>query len=507
MTNRLLRKFWIFGIFVSALTFCAITFRSETAVTYSSKIGWSLENYRAQQVQSILVLLKDQADYSGARNIQDPLQKRKYVFDSLFTKAKQTQAALVQRLAGQFKYQQFYIHNMIAVFDATPELIEELAARSDVGKIIGNKKFLAMPARMSLLSTGEVIGVTDSVSATKADQVWQNYKNKGAGIIVAGQDTGVEWDHPALIKHYRGYSNTAPNTTTAEHNFNWHDAIHEGTGNPCGYNITSPCDDDQHGTHTLGTVVGDDGVEAQIGMAPEAQWIACRNMDQGYGTPARYIECFEFFLAPYPLGKTAMDGFNEPAKAPHVINNSWGCPPSEGCEGAELLPVMQALKEAGIMVVASAGNSGPGCSSIEDQPAHHSGVTLSVGAHNHRSDVIASFSSRGPSAFDGQIGPDVVAPGVNILSSIPGKAYAQFGWSGTSMAGPHVVGAVALMWAANPKLIGKIEETTEIIRKTATPKTTTESCGGVDGSMVPNNTYGYGFLNAYSAVQAALQVK
>jgi len=486
---------------VGIMALFAITFRSEDAQTFNSKISFSLKNYQQQEVQSILVVMKEQADYSGARNIQDPVLKRQFVVKALLEKAQQSQGDLIARLEGKFKYQRFYIHNMMAVFDATPALIEELAARADVDKIIGNRRFQAVAPRMR--ASEEPMGVNDSIQHTMADRVWRDLGVKGEGIVVAGQDTGVEWDHPALIQHYRGY-----NKGQVNHNYNWHDAIHaDGGTNPCGYDTQVPCDDDQHGTHTMGTVVGDDGANAQIGMAPRAQWIACRNMDRGFGTPSRYIECFEYFLAPYPFGSTAIDGRGDPAKAPHVINNSWGCPPSEGCEGAEMLEVMEALKTAGIMVVASAGNSGPGCSTIEDQPAHHSNVTLSVGAHNSRSDVIAGFSSRGPSAFDGQIGPDVVAPGVSILSSVPGKAYAQFGWSGTSMAGPHVVGEVALLWSARRDLIGKIEETTDIIRKTATPKTTTESCGGVDGSVIPNNTYGYGFINAFAAVQAALQNK
>lgn len=482
----------------------SIILKPETAQTRSSKIGWSLNGFEKQETVSILVILKDQADLSGARDVKDVMEKRRVVYNSLFTKAQQTQTDLLALLVERnVKYQRFYIHNMIAVYDATPELVTELAARADVAKIMGNKKFQVVKPHFSLFNIDVPNGVNDSVISTKANEVWSTMKIRGEGIVVAGQDTGVEWDHPALINHYRGYTKGV-----ADHNYNWHDAIHgEGESNPCGYDTKAPCDDDEHGTHTMGTVVGDDGANAQIGMAPGAQWIACRNMDRGFGTPARYIECFEFFLAPYPIGKTAFDGLGDVTKAPHVINNSWGCPESEGCEGEELLPVMESMKAAGIMVVASAGNDGPGCSTIHDQPAHHSGVTLSVGAHNSRSDVIAGFSSRGPSAYDGQVGPDVVAPGVSILSSVPGKGYAQFGWSGTSMAGPHVVGQVALMWAAQPELIGKIDETTELIRKTSTPKTTTESCGGVDGTVIPNNTYGYGFINAYAAVQAATQVQ
>ena len=122
-------------------------------------------------------------------------------------------------------------------------------------------------------------------------------------MVVASADTGVRWTHDALKPHYRGWDGV-----NANHNFNWHDSIHDSVGNPCGNDSQEPCDDFFHGSHTTGTAIGDDGGANQIGMAPGARWIACRNMDQGTGTPARYIECMEFFLAPYPLNCTPAEG-------------------------------------------------------------------------------------------------------------------------------------------------------------------------------------------------------
>jgi serine protease AprX len=130
--------------------------------------------------------------------------------------------------------------------------------------------------------------------------------------------------------------------------------------------IKPPCDDNGHGTHTTGTTIGDDGAGNQVGVAPGAQWIGCRNMDQGNGTPATYTECFQFFIAP-----TDLNGQNpNPALRPHVMNNSWGCPVSEGCTTrAELEQIVNNTQAAGIFVEVSAGNAGPGCSSINDPPA------------------------------------------------------------------------------------------------------------------------------------------
>jgi serine protease AprX len=402
-----------------------------------------------------------------------------------------------------------FILNAIVIDEATQPLLDEIARRPDIGKIIANPKIQGIQPDTSLSLLDEPVtgqpAVGANITSTGADQVWNTLKIRGENIVVAGQDTGIDWNHPALKPHYRGWDGK-----NASHDYNWHDAIHaptSGTGsNPCGYDTVAPCDDDKHGTHTMGTMVGaEENGANQVGMAPGAKFIGCRNMDKGVGTPSSYLECFQFFLAPWPRGGDPLkDG--DPTKAPHVINNSWGCPADEGCEGSEMIPALDALQKAGIFVVASAGNDGPNCSTIQDQPAQISALTFSVGAHDHRSGKIASFSSRGPSKLDGGIGPDVTAPGVNVRSTTPKGGYEEMFWSGTSMAGPHVVGQVALIWSAQPKLIGKVQETSDLIRRTSTATTSTQSCGGVAGTAIPNNTFGYGRINALESVKAALAI-
>ena len=192
----------------------------------------------------------------------------------------------------------------------------------------------------------------------------------------------------------------------------------------------------------------------------------------------------------------------KPGEAPHIINNSWTCDVKEGCEGTEILPIVQALYKAGILVVASAGNEGPNCETISLQPASLTGYVLSVGAINHRNNSIADFSSRGPSAHDGGLGPLVVAPGVGIRSSVPGSNYAG-GWDGTSMAGPHVAGLVALLWSAHPELIGNIQKTISVIEGSAVPTKSSENCGGIAGETIPNNTAGFGRIDAYQTLTRA----
>ena len=455
-----------------------------------------------QQIKNrVFVILKDQADLSAADSLSSREEKNRYVYDTLRNRALTTQGSLVEYLqAKKVNFRQFYIENMIAVENPTVDLVKELSARPDVARIMGNPfvklRLPKMKGKFSATSTGPEQNLI-RIGATK---VWEDYHVRGEGIVVAGQDTGVQWNHPALIHQYRGSSSDG----SVDHNYNWHDAIHRRsdlntTSSSCGYDSKVPCDDYGHGTHTIGTIVGDDGKGNQVGVAPKAQWMACRNMENGVGTPASYIECFEFFLAPYPLnGNPLKDG--DPAKAPHIINNSWGCTTDEGCKGDEILPSLKAMKKAGILIVASAGNEGPSCASIDAPPAWHSGLTLSVGAFDHRTDNIAYFSSRGPSAFDGGIGPNIAAPGVRIRSAVPGNRYASAEWSGTSMAGPHAIGAAALLWSYNKNLIGNIDQTISIIEKSAEPKTTHENCGGIPGSHTPNNTYGSGLLNVLQAV-------
>ena len=218
---------------------------------------------------------------------------------------------------------------------------------------------------------------------------------------------------------------------------------------PCGNDSPFPCDDNGHGTHTIGTAVGDDGMGNQIGMAPGARWIGCRNMDQGNGTPARYIECMEWFLAPYPIG----GGQGDPLRAPDITSNSWVCPPSEGCSANTLQAAVEAQAAAGIMMVAGAGNDGPNCSTVMYPPAIYA-ASYTVGALNTGTDNIASFSSRGPVTVDGsnRIKPDISAPGTGTRSSYNTSDNAYVSLSGTSMATPHIAGAMTLLWCARPNL-------------------------------------------------------
>jgi serine protease AprX len=308
--------------------------------------------------------------------------------------------------------------------------------------------------------------------------------------VVGSADTGQRWTHNALKPHYRGW-----NGTVADHNYNWHDSIHDSVGNPCGNDSLFPCDDYFHGSHTTGTAIGDDGAGNQIGMAPGAKWIGCRNMDEGVGTPARYIECMEWFLAPYPIG----GGQGDPTKAPDITINSWGCPTSEGCSVDTLQAAVEAQAAAGIMMVVAAGNAGSSCSTLFDPPSFYE-ASYSVGALNTGTDTIAFFSSRGPVTADGsnRIKPDITAPGTSTRSASNTSDNAYVFADGTSMATPHIAGAMALLWSAHPELQNQIDASRTALDNAAQFISSTQ-CGAAGP---PNNVFGWGRVDILAAVNA-----
>jgi subtilisin family serine protease len=218
-------------------------------------------------------------------------------------------------------------------------------------------------------------------------------------------------------------------------------------------------------------------------------------MDVGTGTPTRYIECMEFFLAPYPVGGDPSQG--DPAKAPDLTTNSWVCPPDEGCSPSTLQSAVEGQRAAGIEMVAGAGNNGSDCSTVYYSPALYD-ASYTVGALNTGHDSIASFSSRGPVTIDGsnRIKPDITAPGTNNRSSYNTSDTSYAILSGTSMATPHIAGSVALLWSARPELRPDLEATEATLNNSAVHINTT-ACGDAGP---PNNVYGWGRVDVLAAV-------
>jgi subtilisin family serine protease len=437
-----------------------------------------------------LVIMKENIDLSPAAHLKSKTEKGRFVNGELMRAAARDQGPIREWLKGHgVSYRAFHIVNALLV-KGDRKLMETLASRDDVERIEGNPEIRVLPPlpEVAPAIVTSTTGIEWNVSQVKAPELWVQGIT-GEGIVVGGADTGYRWTHAALKGKYRGW-----NGTTANHDYNWHDAIHSG-GGTCGPNTIAPCDDFGHGTHTMGTVVGDDGGGNQIGAAPGAKWIGCRNMSEGVGSPATYLECFEFFLAPYPVGGTPAQG--DPSKAPDLTTNSWGCPVSEGCEPLTLEAAVNNMKAAGIMTVVSAGNRGSSCGSLSE-PLGIYGSAYTVGATNSNY-TLASFSSRGPAGTTGLVKPDIVAPGSSVRSAYSTGDSAYTNMSGTSMAAPLVAGGVALIWSAVSALKNDQDATAAILNGSAQRlPSISETCGG-DYVNGPNNSWGYGLLDLHSA--------
>ncbi|MEH1099646.1 S8 family serine peptidase, partial [Micromonospora sp. CPCC 205561] len=425
--------------------------------------------------ERLFVVLREQADLGAvpaATGRAGRDARAGEVYRRLVATAERTQADLRRDLRRlRLGHTPYYLVNAVEV-DGGPAVRAWLSSRPEVARVLVSQRVrpLPAPAGQSRGTAPAPAGPEWNVRMLGADRVWSQLGVDGAGIVLGSSDSGVDGGHPALAGGFRGGDDS------------WHDPW-DGT--------RAPTDQGGHGTHTLGSAVGRGG----IGVAPGARWVGCVNLDRNLGNPAYYLDCLQFMLAPFPTGG---DPFTDgrPARAPEILTNSWGCPAIEGCDPGVLRPATAALEAAGILVVAAAGNTGPYCGSIDDPPAPYADV-LTVGAVD-RQRRVTSFSSRGP--VPGAAKPDLVAPGDEVLSAMPGGGYAAL--SGTSMATPQVAGVVALMWSANPALVGDLSRTRRILAETATPAvptyaSPTRTCGG------DRNVTGAGLVDAYAAVRAA----
>lgn len=444
-----------------------------------------------------MIWFRERADLNSADlNAVGPQRETRIaeVYRRLVLTASSSQARVIQHLKlRQAVFRPYHIANTIRVSQISENLIEELERFPEVVRISPDyQNTLTLPEAQDPKRVAP-LGVESPIRDSGAEQVWTKLGAKGAGIVIGSADSGVEWNHPAIRKQYRG---SLP--LFVSHDYNWHDAISTTGSSRCQAKSTEPCDDTGHGTHTVGTMVGDDGQGNQIGMAPDAKWIGCRNMNKGTGTLSSYLECFEFFLAPYPVGgDPRADG--RPDLAPHIVNNSWSCPTSEGCRREDLVDSVRVMKAAGIAMVVAAGNDGDTCGSLQDPPGTYSGDVISVAAYNRYRKEAAYFSSRGPSGFHGGVGIDITAHGVGIRSSVLGGKYDEK--DGTSMAAPIVSGALALLWSYRSNLIGDVDQTRQLLLSTAKPMKSGQSCGGYSGQSSPNTTYGHGMLDALKLLE------
>ncbi|GII26057.1 hypothetical protein Pme01_56540 [Planosporangium mesophilum] len=415
----------------------------------------------------LFVVLKRQADLSGLDAIGNRDARVRGTYRRLVDTANSTQAPLRRELRRlHIGYTPYYLVNALEV-DGGEVVRTWLSTRPEVEQILDSPRLRPIPELAPPMRGNQPAPPVPqwNLSMIGADRVWRELGVTGAGIVVGTSDSGVDGAHPALAGRFRGGDDS------------WYD--------PWSHSRV-PVDHGGHGTHTLGTAIGG----GNVGVAPGASWVGCVNLQRNLGSPGRYLDCLQFMLAPFPYGGDPLrDG--RPERAPHVLTNSWGCTQLEGCDLRSLRPAINGLTAAGIFVVGAAGNSGPACRTVVDPPAPYP-ETLTVGAVD-RHDRLADFSSRGPTP-DGRTKPDVVAPGVDILSALPGGGYGVE--SGTSMATPHVAGVVALLWSADPRLIGDIPRTRELLRTTAGPASApAENCGD------RADLIGTGLVDAFRAVE------
>ena len=447
----------------------------------------------------MLIFLESQADLSAAYTMSSWRERGNYVYRTLRDHGVRTQRSLRAWLnARGVAYTPLWVVNALAVRgDAT--LRDALAARDDVLLLRANRiAALAAPAPPAAqsMATRQAIGSCDvdangvcwNIRNIKADQVWRELGVLGQGIVVANLDSGVRYDHPALVANYRGTLGNG----LFEHNYNWVDF----TGN-----TLIPSDAGDHGTHTMGTMVarGLSSDQPAVGVAPAAQWIAARACNTSFCSELSLMQAAQWMLAPTDLNNTNP----RPDLRPQIINNSW----ANGEGGQDWYAgYTAAWRAAGIFPVFALGNGGnlSGCGTAES-PGDYADV-VGVGAIG-KDDRLTSFSTIGPTS-DGRVKPDLTAPGNGIASTGSGSGLSYLTKNGTSMAAPHVAGAVALLWSANPSLVGNYPATLAALTASARPLTGDSRFQNPlytnclpEG--VPNNIYGHGALDTYGAVQRA----
>jgi subtilisin family serine protease len=456
----------------------------------TSTTGWQdkvqpslLKSWQKHPRADLFVDLAQRADLSAARSIADWGERGEYVVRELRRTAADSQREIRAMLDREHvSYTPFWAANTILVHDATSAIARDLVAEQGVRRLYDVASF-DPPEVTPVKSVRTQAAAEWGIASIKADQVWSDFGDTGEGIVIANIDTGVDYQHPALVGAYRG--NNGDGTFT--HDYNWFDPA--GVCGPAG---SGPCDNQGHGTHTMGTMVGSDAGGTSIGVAPGARWIAakgCPATEAEGCTLDALISSGQWMLAP----TDAAGEHPRPDLRPQIINNSWGSDTGPFTDPF-YKEVVDAWNASGIFGVFSNGNDGAHGCDTAGSPADNAG-SYAVGAYdvdNH----IAPFSSRGPGE-NGQVRPNISAPGVAIRSSIPGGGYASA--NGTSMASPHVSGAVALMWSAAPSLVGDVNGTRALLDQTAVD-TDDRSCGGTAEN---NNVFGEGRLDVLAAVDAS----
>jgi len=462
----------------------------------------SLAELSSEKEVELLILLNEQVDTEemalearmardfGIDAYQEKHAVRLKVVKSLQDTATLGQSSILRFLENEKSegrvsaIKSYFIVNLIYA-RVSKELVDVIANRPEVDSVWPNKQIQlveAKPGQPVLFPNNAIESETWSLDHIGAPQVWNAYGLEGDGVVVGIIDTGVDFGHEALTTQYRGYDPSYPDKP--DHTYNWYDPY---------YDWPYPDDYKGHGTHCAGIVLGSSPagdnqmIDNHIGVAPGAQWIAARGLnDYGQGDAARLLSAMEYMLAPIDA-----DGKPNPDMAPDIVNNSWSgdvdCDPI-------LRNAIQSWRSADILPVFSAGNYGPEAGTI-GMPANYE-ESFAVGATS-MDDELPDFSSRGPGACGPFWKPDLAAPGINIFSALsenPNRPRGYVSMSGTSMAAPHVSGVAALLRSADFSLT--IEELETIMKETAIELTSSSY------PHSPNHGFGYGLVDAFAAVEA-----
>ncbi|MFN8486055.1 MAG: S8 family serine peptidase [Caldilineaceae bacterium] len=415
-----------------------------------------LSSQAATQMTSVIVVLKDQVKVKTitGKNRKD---RRKNLVQALHKKINDTQVNLRTRLAawqatGQVQgFTPLWVFNAIAV-TATSNVIDQLTTFPEVDHISIDA---TIPGPSPLKAAAAAAAPEPNISLINAPALW-NLGFQGQGVVVANLDTGVDLMNPDLAAQWRGGSNS------------WYDPYNQHT---------TPTDLNGHGTWTMGLMVGGSSGGTAIGVAPQAKWIAVKIFnDSGSAITSAIHLGYQWLLDP--------DGNPATSDAPDVVNSSWTFS-TIGCN-LSFEPDLQALVVAGITPVFAAGNFGPNANT-DSSPANNPDA-FAVGAVDN-SDLIASFSSRGPTSCGRSASvtfPALVAPGVNVLTSDLFDLYTNA--SGTSFAAPHVAGALALLLSAHPELPVSVQESTLLSSTVLSANAATQS-----------NAYGAGRIDVLVA--------
>lgn len=490
----------IFKRLISFVVFCSLIFTSFSGVfaTESNSLDFrkkieDLKDYKDDDFVDVIIKLKKQVDVSKIKDVvkkenvnasKEEIQNeiRKDMVDKSIKLKEDSQKSIIEILErgkkdGNVKnYEQFFIINCINVV-CKKEVLVKISKMSDVEKISINKKVKIpklqknVPEDRNALFSMEKKHIPWNLKMISADKAQKEVENSNNDVVVAIIDSGVDGSHPAIKNNYRGNDEKLKR-------YSWYNVVTEKTGDK-----EEPYDDRGHGTHVCGTILGQ-RENSLLGVCPSAKWMAVKVFDSNGETDnAKLLKAGEWIMAPKDE-----NGTPHPEMAPKVVNNSWGGNSTDGF----YQDMVKKWREAGIFPVFSAGNVSQFNDGGEDSigtPASYP-EAYAVGAIR-QDEIVAKFSLRGKSNYTENFKPDIVAPGVNILSSIPGGKYTIY--TGTSMASPHVTGVVCLMLKANPNL--SVDQIEKILNETATPLKDNNY------TTTPNHGYGHGKVDALNAVK------